>query len=652
MTVWNAKQQARFFACGKGSTSDTMGQIDPALLPLFQQSASSLMGYQQQNPLTGFSGSYPQQTAQLTPLEQMGMGNTATLGQPSYLQAMALGNIMNADEYAGAGPTTGQPNSGNDLSLQQLMQFLSPQQAQINAGSGNYSPPPLGPGSGTGPGDYQPPVPGTPNPGYPQPPIGDNPIPGGPVSNPDRPNPFNPGPYHGYPEPMAVEGAYSPTSSTPSINQQSLQDFLGGQNAGDYLHGQGFNFNQGPSAGTTFSKGGQQYQNLGASHEGAGPGGESAFLQGLGVQSGAGGAYSGDVRKTDKAMANVAQSNIRQRAGQLTTADKQRMAAQGVDIFGNKIGGGTSTATPQMPTGSTQTVNRSAASPTPQPALAAEGAPPWTPAPRQQPTPPTGVPQGPQPSLPPRPVPPGMPPAPPGPPQPGNPRPGDPTYVPPPGGRDITFSGGPGPTDIHALQGAVGANGQLQGATPFGQSPGIQAAGQRVQSADIFNDPAIANVLKNFEQVGAEPIRDSAALAGLGHSSALTNSMGQAEQSMLTPLYLDSINREQQRLQNVTGATENELNRRQASDFNVSNTHNQMIQNLLGLQGQQYGQQAGAAQAQLGAGGIQRGVEQQGNEAQYNDFLRQQALAEQAVGMPFGAFAPSALGSRTMTQGK
>jgi hypothetical protein len=698
------------FACGKGTLTNSQGQIDPALMPFFLQSARGMQDYQTQNPLTGFAGSNPEQTAGLTPLEYYGMGGTAALTQESPLSALALGNIMNSTAMAGAGPTTGQYDPSRGLSLADLVNLMNPQRGVVSPAQTNYTPGGGGPTPVYGDnGGYMGPVytpPGTDGGGGNG--GGGN---GGGGSQSGPPPKWNDGGMG----PQYMMDSYTPPGQQsfampggqPSLYQQSLQNYLGGQSAADYLHGQGVGFNQGPSAGTGFTYNGGTYQNMGASHEGAGPGGESQFLINQGVQSGQSGPYSGDVAKMDKAMANVAQSNFHQKVAGLTTAQKQAMAASGKDIFGNPVGGSKlpPKSTPPATTGDsgamaspilsegnqyggnkTTTLDRSgdsggqtatamqADSYTP-PAQASSYTPPaqtgqtgfgatpqggaWVPAPRQTPQLPTPrgpvptSPQGPAPGTPQRPIDPNAPPA--KPPFYPNPRPGDPGYnpgtVPPYDPRSIGMTGGPNMSSLQDLQGQM-LNGGLTGATPFGQSPGIQAAQQRVQGVDIMNDPAVASALKNFEQIGSQPIKNEAALAGLGNSSALTNSLGQAESSMMTPLYLDAINREQQRLQGVTGATESELDRRERSNVRQSEANQNSINQLLALQGQNFGQQLQGSQAQLQAGGIQRGVEQQGNENAYNDFLRQQALSENALEGPFGGMLPSAFGSITKTQGK
>lgn len=65
--------------------------------------------------------------------------------------------------------------------------------------------------------------------------------------------------------------------------------------------------------------------------------------------------------------------------------------------------------------------------------------------------------------------------------------------------------------------------------------------------------------------------------------------------------------------------------------------------------------ETGRAQSVYGAGlelgDLYRQIEQQGYDAAYNERLRQQAIAEQALYQPFGAFFPSAMGQRASQTG-
>ncbi len=141
-------------------------------------------------------------------------------------------------------------------------------------------------------------------------------------------------------------GSDGPTLSTNTpvpgrrrnIFREQQQNYFGG-NPADILRRMGFNFQQGPQAGTMFNKGGQSYFNQGASHEGAGPGGQSQFLQGLGYGQGSKGRYGGDIPMIDRMMAAVAQNNLNQRVRSITPQEKAQMGATGRDIFGGSAMG-------------------------------------------------------------------------------------------------------------------------------------------------------------------------------------------------------------------------------------------------------------------------------------------------------------------------
>src|SRR6185369_15012747 len=126
----------------------SQGTIDPALEPFFIQSAKGMQNYQNQNPLTGFAGNNPEQTAGLTPLEYYGMGGTAALTQESPLSALALNNILNSTAMAGAGPTTGQFDPSQGLSLADLVQLMNPQRGVVAPADTNYSSGGMGPTPG------------------------------------------------------------------------------------------------------------------------------------------------------------------------------------------------------------------------------------------------------------------------------------------------------------------------------------------------------------------------------------------------------------------------------------------------------------------------------------------------------------------------
>ena len=371
---------------GGGTTTTTTGQLDPTLVPLMRGSSQGILAEQQRLPLSSFDNPNPLQISGANPLQEWAASMTPGLTRPSPLNALALQAMLSLPSMAYAGPTTGgQPGGQGMPSFASLFGMLQPDQTAY-APNGGAQPPPIGPtpggfsrdgegggggrgsgppgsgdrgdgGSGGGPGGGSGGMEFNPNPKfdpdtgyYGGRPGGDWPGPGGDLSGwgpgtgegggggkyaPLMADSFNPGGYENTP--------YNDLKPKESLYDTALRSYLGGQDPSSYLHGQGFSFGEGPSAGTTFSKDGSSYTNVGASHEGAGHGGQSEFLLGLGMkpgesQAGLGKmAYGGDVAKADKAMAAVAQGNLRQKVGQLSVADKRRMAATRTDIFGNKV---------------------------------------------------------------------------------------------------------------------------------------------------------------------------------------------------------------------------------------------------------------------------------------------------------------------------
>lgn len=250
-----------------------------------------------------------------------------------------------------------------------------------------------------------------------------------------------------------------------------------------------------------------------------------------------------------------------------------------------------------------------------------------------------------------------------------------------PTGNNLTTAGGP----MHGSGQAVEQQSQrsgLVGQTPFWQTPGVQVgaakgydpgqqfASQRVTGETIANDPWVSASLQNFAQNVAPQIQNRATLMGLGRSSTAANAMSNAQMQALLPLYQQAAGLEENRINRMTqqgqfeaglaeqqlgrlgGSVENELGRQERSAERASNANQNMIQNLFGLSDRMYGRQQQTGQSLLNAGGQYRDIAQQGNSAAYQDFLRRQALGEQAVYTPFGGLAQGGLGSTTSSSGK
>jgi hypothetical protein len=259
-------------------------------------------------------------------------------------------------------------------------------------------------------------------------------------------------------------------------------------------------------------------------------------------------------------------------------------------------------------------------------------------------------------------------------------RPGPDTQVPgydpgdgsgPVQGRPVLPPWNKGGSNSYLEEAAKSGQGGPVGATPFYGSPGVRAGSdpsgimagyERVQGQDIVNDPAIAAVIANFGRNVRPGIQNSAALAGLGNSSAMVDSLADAQANMLLPLYQDAFAREQHALDRGfqgtesflnrrLGATEEELGRRERSSVRQAEALERTIPMLLSLGDRQTGRLQTGIGTAMEAGGVQRGIEDARNRSAYDDFIRRQGLGEQAVFGPLGQTIPSSFGSVSRQSG-
>lgn len=117
----------------------------------------------------------------------------------------------------------------------------------------------------------------------------------------------------------------------------------------------------------------------------------------------------------------------------------------------------------------------------------------------------------------------------------------------------------------------------------------------RISGETVANDPAIAAAIEAFQQNVQPGLQDRLSLMGLGRSSTAANALAKAQADLILPLIVEGQQREER-------ALDREL---------------------------------GVKQAAIGQ--------------EYNDYLRRQGLAEQALFVPFGSFVPSTFGQRTVT---
>jgi len=164
------------------------------------------------------------------------------------------------------------------------------------------------------------------------------------------------------------------------------------------------------------------------------------------------------------------------------------------------------------------------------------------------------------------------------------------------------------PWGTEGLQGAVAQSLDPYMSGPFGYSPATQAA----TSAWLQNTaPVIQNQLQ---------------LQGLGNGPIVADVMGRSMATAL-PQFV------QNDLTNRLAATN------AASNFGATN--------LIPAWGQQTGQQAQTLQGLSSAGEVQRGMEQDLNDAAREEQLRQQGLSEATTSGLFGSTSPPTISTTT-----
>jgi hypothetical protein len=149
------------------------------------------------------------------------------------------------------------------------------------------------------------------------------------------------------------------------------------------------------------------------------------------------------------------------------------------------------------------------------------------------------------------------------------------------------------------------------------EAPGLfDLSKRKVTGENLKDSPSLSAAREAYTRTIQPRIENTAAVSGLGRSTALTNAMAQAEAEYMTPLIESELGREERGI-----AREGEMT----------------------LQG---------IQAALQSGGLERSIEQSEYGAEYEDQLRRQALAEQALFVPMGSLLPSTIGRGSKTSGK
>ena len=206
---------------------------------------------------------------------------------------------------------------------------------------------------------------------------------------------------------------------------------------------------------------------------------------------------------------------------------------------------------------------------------------------------------------------------------------------------------------------------------------------QQVTGAGMSKDPGFQAAIQAYERTIMPRIQNQAALAGLGNSTALTNAMGSAQAQYMMPTIQDFMGRQERgidrELQGLMGGAgglmqgagmsrQGELARlgmlgqagQQAFQGDLANLNtlgqagamsnaNQLAgtQGMFAMGNQQQQNALNAINAMMGTGGTARGISQNQQDAQYNEWIRQMTGFENSMFSPLG-MTPGFMGARTI----
>lgn len=155
---------------------------------------------------------------------------------------------------------------------------------------------------------------------------------------------------------------------------------------------------------------------------------------------------------------------------------------------------------------------------------------------------------------------------------------------------------------------------EKQGLERIGALPEL---GKRRVTGESLKDSPSLKAAEEAYRVAVQPtVENTAAVSGLGRSTALTNALASSKAQYMMPTIEAELAREERGIGREADLTLQEI------------------------------------QALLAGGGLERGIEQAGYGAEQEDFIRRQNLAEQALYKPFGDLVPSSIGQVSRTSGK
>ena len=160
----------------------------------------------------------------------------------------------------------------------------------------------------------------------------------------------------------------------------------------------------------------------------------------------------------------------------------------------------------------------------------------------------------------------------------------------------------------------------------------VDLSGRTATGEGIESSPAVLKASEAFDRLMQPQIENQMGLSGLGKSSSLGNAMAMGKTTYMLPMIQD------------------ELAREQAAITNQANMYAGMVPQLEGMSTADLARQLQTLNAAATQGGTMRGIAQEPLTAAYQDYLRRQALAEQAVYLPFGATATASIGQKSEAQ--
>lgn len=145
------------------------------------------------------------------------------------------------------------------------------------------------------------------------------------------------------------------------------------------------------------------------------------------------------------------------------------------------------------------------------------------------------------------------------------------------------------------------------------------------------------SALEAFNKGVAPTIQNQMALSGLGRSSTLGDSLAQGWASIVPSILSQYAT---QYVEPQLGREENTLSRQAA-----------LVPSLGNLGAQDTSRLVTGINTMMQSGGLDRSIQQAQFDANYQDQLRRQALAEEAVYTPMGMLFPSAIGQNLVSSG-